>query len=228
MNITDSRRLRPPDILQSSIVDENAPDYLFFSSVQHINRLKRGPFNEHSPILYNIAMTVPDWKKVNSGLVKMYKAEVLEKQPVVQHFLFGSILSWTDAQNGHHLITTQSAVDPAGPANQFGHSGTDLPSSTTRAPWADNPMAADQTPTSAPWAMSAVPPASVALHSAPSGSSGASVRTSQTGRLSARAISSLASTGSAAAISSPMGAISRPMGSHSPDATNLRTVRERE
>uniref|UniRef100_A0A671R5U5 Serine/threonine-protein phosphatase 2A activator n=1 Tax=Sinocyclocheilus anshuiensis TaxID=1608454 RepID=A0A671R5U5_9TELE len=56
------------------------------------SQMKTGPFAEHSNQLWNIS-DVPSWSKVNQGLIRMYKAECLEKFPVIQHFKFGSLLS---------------------------------------------------------------------------------------------------------------------------------------
>lgn len=55
-------------------------------------KVKSGPFAEHSNQLWNVSM-VPSWAKINSGLIKMYTAEVLDKFPVVQHVLFGTYIS---------------------------------------------------------------------------------------------------------------------------------------
>lgn len=68
--------------------------FLYIDALKFVQTIKQGPsFAETSPVLYSIS-SVPNWSKVNGGMIKMYKAEVLGKQPVVQHFDFGQILKF--------------------------------------------------------------------------------------------------------------------------------------
>lgn len=41
--------------------------------IMRIHEFKHGPFREHSSQLHSIAVGVPNWGKVNSGLFKMYQ-----------------------------------------------------------------------------------------------------------------------------------------------------------
>ncbi|CBQ69807.1 related to RRD1-Resistant to Rapamycin Deletion (protein phosphatase 2A regulator activity) [Sporisorium reilianum SRZ2] len=71
---------------------------LYLTSLLRIQALKRGPFHEHSPLLHDIATTVPNWVKVHMGMLKVYAAECLGKRVVVQHFAFGGVgFVWSDA-----------------------------------------------------------------------------------------------------------------------------------
>uniref|UniRef100_A0A9J2Q0F5 Serine/threonine-protein phosphatase 2A activator n=1 Tax=Ascaris lumbricoides TaxID=6252 RepID=A0A9J2Q0F5_ASCLU len=88
----NKKRIVPESYLKPEVVELHAPKNLFFDAIQYINETKSGPFHEHSNQLWNIS-AVQTWEKVNSGMFKMYEAEVLKKFPVVQHFMFGSIFS---------------------------------------------------------------------------------------------------------------------------------------
>ena len=55
--------------------------------------MKTGRFEEHSPLLNDVS-GVQQWAKVYSGMLKMYQAHVLEKFPIMQHVVFGTIIKF--------------------------------------------------------------------------------------------------------------------------------------
>jgi len=85
--------LRPKSIHDNEVVEEVSKDYMYFACIRFINSIKTASLRWHSPMLDDIS-AVKTWEKVNQGMIKMYRAEVLGKLPVMQHFLFGSILAY--------------------------------------------------------------------------------------------------------------------------------------
>lgn len=134
----------PPvkECLNDSIITDFMGTNLYINAIAFIKKIKIGPFNEHSPILYDIHNSVFLWKKVLSGLIKMYDVEVLGKFPVVQHFWFGNVLyPWKDEQ-GRDLpfnpIAQQDStnnVDDNGFINGTGVNTTKSNVSMTAVPW---------------------------------------------------------------------------------------------
>ncbi|VEU22831.1 DEKNAAC103910 [Brettanomyces naardenensis] len=83
--------LTPSSVLNPNVLRRNRTRNLFYNAVAFIHRVKFGPFNEHSPLLYEIS-TSKSWEKIAQGMLKMYYGEVLSKFPVVQHFYFGHVM----------------------------------------------------------------------------------------------------------------------------------------
>lgn len=108
-------KIAPEMFTSQKIVDENAEEFLFLGCIKFILKVKTGPFAEHSNQLWNIS-GVQTWSKINQGLIKMYKAEVLHKFPVVQHVLFGSLLSIAPATTRSHQPPQSAMAAPPPPA----------------------------------------------------------------------------------------------------------------
>ena len=81
-------------VAKANLVEKEKDRNMYFSAIAFIYDVKRGPFWEHSPMLFDISGIKDGWGKINKGMLKMYNAEVLSKFPVVQHFPFGSLFKW--------------------------------------------------------------------------------------------------------------------------------------
>jgi len=83
--------IEPASVRVAAVYNNYDKDYMYLGAVKWINKVKTGPFFEHSPTLDSVANVI-HWDKVNQGMMKMYKGEVLGKFPVMQHFKFGTLL----------------------------------------------------------------------------------------------------------------------------------------
>lgn len=122
-------------ILASQTIHTYKLTNLYVNGIAFIYKIKSGPFNEHSPILYDIHVTVSLWAKVLQGLLKMYEVEVFGKFPVVQHFWFGEMYAWRD-ESGRELPVTRKEETDDGFINGKGVHTTRQNVSMTAAPWA--------------------------------------------------------------------------------------------
>ncbi|XP_044742493.1 serine/threonine-protein phosphatase 2A activator-like [Chrysoperla carnea] len=110
--------IEPAGFLNPKVLEEYGSDYLFLGCIKYINSVKTGPFAEHSNQLWGVS-GVPSWSKVNGGLIKMYKVEVLSKFPVVQHIYFGSLLPFKAIKNNPNVRSIRTSMAPPPPAPQF-------------------------------------------------------------------------------------------------------------
>ncbi|KIW14500.1 hypothetical protein PV08_07284 [Exophiala spinifera] len=154
-------------VTKQNLVDKEKDKNMYFSAIAFIYEVKKGPFWEHSPMLFDISGIKDGWGKINKGMLKMYNAEVLSKFPVVQHFPFGSLLRWERDPEARPPAVSHAASQPLrNPTDTHAPStmrpAGPPPGSGTAAPWAGSatkaPLGFVNGVTQAPWASRGPPP----------------------------------------------------------------------
>lgn len=103
--------IEPVQFLEEKVIERLRDDYMFIGCIDYIMKVKTGHFAEHSNQLWGIS-AVPSWTKINTGLVQMYRKEVLSKFPVIQHVYFGSLMSFRQTKAGTVLSTPRLGRPP--------------------------------------------------------------------------------------------------------------------